>query len=118
MATALFEIERDPVKNVPVISPEQVKEKLSEITVIDVRQPDEFTGELGHIPGAQHSTLQTDLEQHLETLDKENNYVFICRSGNRSGTATQMAESKGFKNVYNMMGGMIAWNAKGFEVEG
>jgi rhodanese-related sulfurtransferase len=113
----VFEVIRDLDKNVPTVNPDQVNEKLSELKIVDVRMPDEFTGELGHIKGASLSTLQTDLDPYLDSLDKDQNYVFICRSGNRSGIATQMAESKGFKHSYNMKGGMIAWKALGFEVQ-
>lgn len=79
-------------------------------TVIDVRGPDEFVGELGHIKGAQLVTLGIDLHNFFETAAKDKNYLFVCRSGGRSTQATLLAKSKGFTNVTNMAGGMIHWN--------
>ncbi|TVQ77471.1 MAG: rhodanese-like domain-containing protein [Bradymonadales bacterium] len=88
-----------------------LKEKLLEVELIDVRQPDELTGELGHIPGARRVTLQTELEKFLPSQDAEKTFVFICRSGGRSSRATEMALSAGLKHSFNLMGGMIRWNA-------
>lgn len=84
--------------------------------VIDVRRPDEFIGELGHIPGARLVTLGPDLDEFLHTHEKQNKILFVCRSGARSGQATQMALSLGFKDVTNMAGGMIRWNEMGFKI--
>ena len=91
-----------------------LKEKL---TLIDVRRPDEYTGELGHVPGATLLTLDF-LPQQINELPKENPLVFICRSGARSARATAFAHEHGFTNVYNMLGGMLLWNQLGLEVEG
>lgn len=99
------------------VSPEETLQKLSQVKIIDVRRPDEFTGELGHIQGARLATLQTDLPKVLESLDKDDTYVFVCRSGGRSTTATSLAQSMGFSSVYNMAGGMISWNRNALPVE-
>lgn len=85
--------------------------------LIDVRRPDEFTGELGHIEGSRLVTLGPDLETELQALDKETTYIFICRSGGRSATATSYAQELGFKSVYNMIGGMLEWNRLGFPIK-
>lgn len=79
-------------------------------TVIDVRGPDEFVGELGHIKGAKLVTLGIELHQFFETAPKDANYLFVCRSGGRSTQAALMAKSKGFTKVTNLAGGMIHWN--------
>ncbi len=83
--------------------------------VIDVRRPDEFTGELGHIEGARLVTLGADLEQFFQGHDKNSKVLFVCRSGARSAQATQLALDHGFKIVANMAGGMIRWNELGFK---
>ncbi len=98
------------------INPKELSEKLSQYKVVDVRRPDEFHAELGHIEGAIFATLETDLDQYLEKLPKDDAYVFVCRSGGRSAAATGLAMSKGFKKVFNMTGGMIAWNREGLKV--
>jgi hydroxyacylglutathione hydrolase len=102
---------------IPELSPSDVKSRQREFKLIDVRRPDEWSGELGHIEGALFATLETDLDAYLNSLSKDDSYVFICRSGGRSGRATELAQAKGFKKVYNMTGGMLAWNAHGFEVK-
>jgi hydroxyacylglutathione hydrolase len=102
---------------VPTVSPKDVQDCANQCKIVDVRRPDEFTGELGHIGGATLSTLETDFEKFIGTLSKDPTYVFVCRSGGRSGEATRIALSKGFKSAYNMQGGMLAWNDFGFKVE-
>lgn len=101
----------------PEVSPQEVQLNQSAVKIIDVRRPDEFTGELGHIEGAELCTLETSLEQQLPQLDKNQIYVFVCRSGARSSRATLMAKSLGIENSFNMFGGMIRWNALGFQIK-
>jgi rhodanese-related sulfurtransferase len=96
---------------IPEIDVDEVQKTASLLRLIDVRRPDEFNNELGHIAGAMLVTLGPDLEEFIESVKDPNELVvFICRSGNRSGTATLMAREFGLKEVYNMTGGMIRWN--------
>lgn len=95
---------------IPTIAPNDVL-KLKDVLLIDVRMPEEFIGELGHIEGAGLTTLGPDLEAFLETGNKQTSIIFICRSGARSGRATAAALALGFEKVYNMDGGMLAWNS-------
>ncbi|MEZ4814630.1 MAG: rhodanese-like domain-containing protein [Bdellovibrionota bacterium] len=99
------------------ISPETLLENKAQLRLIDVRRPDEYSGELGHIAGAELVTLETEFQKLVETWDKEKPIAFICRSGGRSGKATAYAQALGFKEVYNMQGGMLLWNAKALPVE-
>jgi hydroxyacylglutathione hydrolase len=101
----------------PEISPDNLSKTLSSYKLIDVRRPDEFVGELGHIEGASLATLETSLESHLTKLPKDASYVFVCKSGGRSSVATKLALSMGFKNVFNMTGGMLGWNQAGLQVK-
>ncbi len=87
---------------------------LAGYTLVDVRGADEFDGELGHIEGAKLVTLGEELEDYLRSEDKNKKILFICRSGGRSGVATKMAAANGFKDVFNMAGGMLYWNQKKF----
>ena len=87
------------------------------LRLIDVRRPDEFVGELGHIAGAQLVTLGPELEKWMAKADRTEEIVFICRSGGRSGQATLMAKEKGFQFAVNMQGGMIRWNELRFETQ-
>jgi hydroxyacylglutathione hydrolase len=92
------------------VSCENVLAYLSTVQLIDVRGIDEFNGELGHIEGAKLMTLGPELTRFLETTDPNQNIVFVCRSGGRSGRATAESIQKGFKSTYNLLGGMIRWN--------
>lgn len=100
----------------PTITPQDVKEFGAQCQIVDVRRPDEYTGELGHIAGTKLVTLETDLEKYVKTATKDPTYVFVCRSGGRSGEATRMAKAAGLR-AYNMQGGMLAWNELGFKTE-
>ncbi|MBC7456843.1 MAG: rhodanese-like domain-containing protein [Bdellovibrionaceae bacterium] len=80
------------------------------VKLIDVRRPDEFNAELGHIDGAELITLGPDLVQYLNTENKDQEIVFVCRSGGRSGSATFESARMGFKKTMNLTGGMLAWN--------
>ena len=87
------------------------------IQLIDVRRPDEFNGELGHIDGAKLKTLGSELSRFFETADRDAVTVFICRSGARSAAATNESKQLGFESAFNMSGGMLQWNADQFEVK-
>jgi sulfur dioxygenase len=102
---------------IPEITPEDLSLAMSKsewkskpVRLIDVRRPDEYVGEFGHIEGAELVTLGPDLQAMIDAGNPNEAIVFICRSGGRSGQATGYAESKGYKNVFNMRGGMIRWS--------
>jgi hydroxyacylglutathione hydrolase len=109
----VFENKKKTTDGIWEVTPQEVLEKKDQVTIVDVRRPDEFTGELGHIDGAILVTLETEFLNSLPNWDVEDEIVFVCRSGARSGKATSLAQAKGFKNVYNMEGGMILWNELG-----
>ena len=98
------------------VDPKEVLNRKTEVTLVDVRRPEEYTGELGHAPGASLLTLD-QLPEKIETLPQEKPIVFICRSGARSGQATAFAQENGFSEVYNMRGGMLLWNEYGLGTE-
>ncbi len=91
------------------IDPKELAEKLEDVIVVDVRQPDEYSGELGHIPEAKFLVLDF-LEENLHQLPKDKTLVFVCRSGGRSAKACYLASQNGFTNIFNMKGGMLLWN--------
>lgn len=95
---------------IPVTTTKEVHETLGDYTIIDVRRPDEFNGELGHIHSAKLVTLGPELTQFLDHTPRDEKIVFVCRSGGRSGAATEESIKLGFKNTVNMMGGMLKWN--------
>ncbi len=95
---------------------DEVLAKKENLCIVDVRRTDEWTGEFGHIPGARHIILDT-LPDHLVDLPQDGTIVFVCRSGGRSAQATALARSNGFQSVFNMKGGMMAWDAAGYPSE-
>lgn len=95
--------------NVTDVNPTEVLENASQLKLIDVRETDEYIGELGHAKSAELIVLGT-IPEKINTLPKNETIVFICRSGGRSSQAAAFAISKGFTDVYNMRGGMLAWN--------
>ncbi len=87
-----------------------------EVALIDVREPPEFTGELGHVPGATLVPLAT-LAEVATAWDLERDIVLVCRSGGRSARAATELVQRGFQHVYNLRGGMLAWNEAQLPVE-
>src|SRR5277367_6208935 len=78
--------------------------------LIDVREEDEYRGELGHIAGAQLIPLKELPERIGELGDaKGRDIVAICRVGVRSATAAAILTGLGFEHVWNLKGGMIEW---------
>jgi rhodanese-related sulfurtransferase len=76
--------------------------------ILDVRTPEEFASE--HIEKAVNldyysGTFKNDLDQ----LDKNSAYLIYCRSGNRSGNTLNMMKDLDFREVYNMLGGIVNW---------
>jgi len=77
--------------------------------VVDVREPWEHA--MGHIPDTLLMPLG-QLAQRVKELDAERPVAVVCASGNRSQSAALLGQ-KGFKKVYNLIGGMHAWQQAG-----
>ncbi len=97
----------------PVDVPDTVP---AQVTLVDVREPAEFTGELGHIAGAQLVPMAT-VPTAAIGWDRNAEYLIICKSGGRSGMTAQAMLRMGFTKVMNLTGGMLAWNAAGRKIE-
>jgi rhodanese-related sulfurtransferase/rubrerythrin len=77
--------------------------------LLDVRQPEEYEAE--HLPGAKLIPL-ADLGARLSELDPEKPAIVYCAIGGRSRVASQVLAGKGFKEVFNLSGGIKAWNSE------
>ena len=86
-----------------------------EVLLVDVRSPYEYEHD-GHISGSRLLPLPM-LLQRVEELPKNQEIVFVCRSGNRSLVACEQLSRMGFSKVKNFEGGMIAWQMSGFPVQ-
>jgi thioredoxin 1 len=86
---------------------EKIKE-LPNTPIIDVRTPDEFSG--GHLQNAQNIDISdSNFEQQIETLDKSKPVFVYCLSGGRSASAASKMREIGFKEVYELDGGIMKW---------
>ncbi len=97
------------------VSPFEAQKKLNQKPkpfLLDVRQPDEYRS--GHIPGAKLIPLG-ELQTRLKELPKSQEIICVCRSGNRSLSATRQLTGAGY-HVANLNGGMIAWARSGLPV--
>ena len=87
----------------------ELQEQTSESVILDVRTAEEF--ESGYIKGALNMDIRggADFVASIEMLDKSKPYFVYCRSGARSGQACQLMSQMGFSAVYNLDGGVLAW---------
>jgi sulfur dioxygenase len=99
------------------IEPAALEERLGAVQVLDVREPAEFTGPLGHIPGA-HLVPLSELTARSGELDRTRPVVAVCRSGARSAQAAVLLGKARFAQVANLSGGMLRWRGEGYAVEG
>jgi len=98
------------------VEPEWLGDHLAEVEVLDVREPAEWNGDLGRIPGARPLPLG-DLRARVGELPRDRPIVAVCRSGGRSAEASLILEQAGFARAANMSGGMIRWHALGLPTE-
>ena len=91
----------------------------STVSMIDVRDPDEFTGTMGHVTGARNIPL-AELPQRLAELEtlKSESIVLICHTDKRSTKAAVLLTAAGFAQVRVLRRGMVGWNELALTVEG
>ena len=96
-------------------TPRQVKELLerAEIQLIDVREPPEW--EAGRIAGARLVPLG-EVSAQAETISRDQQVVFYCRSGARSAMATEAFSQAGW-DAHNLGGGLLEWEGAGLALE-
>ncbi|MBL7997105.1 MAG: thioredoxin [Candidatus Kapabacteria bacterium] len=93
------------------LAPEAFAKTLKETknaVVLDVRTPDEF--QRGFLQGAMNIDYNSDgFEAGVSALDKSKPYFVYCLSGGRSSSAASYMRKNGFTNVYELKGGVLAW---------
>ena len=88
------------------------KVKDSSVITLDVRTPGEFQS--GHLANAVNIDYEgQNFEGEVNKLDKNKTYAVYCRSGRRSGLATDLMAKDGFKSIFNLEGGIEAWQSAG-----
>jgi len=98
-----------------VVTPVDFKAKSVGQTIIDIRTPEEFAG--GYIEGAININFfdKTFLEQ-VAKLDKNKPVFLYCRSGNRTSSASKKIAELGFKEVYDLQGGISNWSKSNYKI--
>ncbi|MDF1509401.1 rhodanese-like domain-containing protein [Robertmurraya sp. DFI.2.37] len=98
----------EAIKTITTEELEQKIENGEELLLIDVREDEEVAQ--GMIQGAKHIPMG-QIPLHLDKLDKDKEYIFICRSGRRSENVCYYLQEQGYK-VRNMVGGMLEWSGE------
>jgi len=104
---------KDPFERIDVDKAKAMLDK-GDVMLIDVREPQEWAQ--GRIPNAKLVPLMTLMSNPREVVP-EGHVIFHCAEGIRSALACEVAAAIGRKDIYNMEGGIKAWEAKGYPVE-
>ena len=111
----IFSCNGQPSKNIENVVAEVFAKKISETPnaqILDVRTPDEFNAE--HIENAINiDWFGANFVTNAQKLDKSKPLFVYCKSGSRSSNAAKKLEELGFKNIYQLEGGILKWNAAG-----
>ncbi len=103
------------------LAPHDVRARLARPSpplLLDVREPDEFSGELGHIAGSVLVPLKELPSRAAEFAPfKQREVIVVCRAGVRSTTAAALLTGLGFEHVANLKGGMLDWAEAKLPVE-
>ncbi len=102
------EMETKPL-DIPEITPKELKTRLDrgdDIYILDVREPHEY--QICNLRG--HLIPLGDLPKRVSELDSSREIVAHCRSGKRSADAVQFLTQAGFRKIWNLKGGILAWS--------
>jgi len=93
------------------IQPDKASKKAQDenVKLIDIRTKSER--EKSHIPDSKH--IQE--KETLEELDRNYTYILYCQSGNRSSGTVKFLYNNGFRDIYNLKGGIQAWEEEGLK---
>jgi glyoxylase-like metal-dependent hydrolase (beta-lactamase superfamily II)/rhodanese-related sulfurtransferase len=101
----------------PELGPAWVATHRSELTILDVRSPEELQGPDGCIAGSLNIPLP-ELEQRRREIPAGSPVVVVCHSGSRSALATQQLLKAGLSEVANLRGGLSRWSDEGYPLAG
>ncbi len=103
-------------KNISATEFQQIINSKKDVVVLDVRTLEEVAA--GAIEGSTHLDIyDPKFKQTLEGMDKDKPVMVYCAVGGRSAQAMQMIKKMGFKEVYNLSGGIRAWQNEGKPVK-
>jgi len=104
-------------RSASVLTPAELRDRLDRgdaVELLDVRETPEFAAK--RIAGARLLPLG-ELERHRFELDRARPVVCVCRSGKRSARAAEKLIALGFTDVYQLDGGLLAWEQAGLPLE-
>jgi rhodanese-related sulfurtransferase len=113
LETAESEIPLALPDTVDVATVSEVRER-DDVVVLDVREQWEY--DEGHIPGVTLIPM-AEIADRIDEVPTDKTIIVTCRSGNRSGQVTDYLRQQGYDDVHNMEGGILAWEAAGYDVE-
>ena len=101
--------EPEIAQGTPSITPKNLEARLArkDVVVVDVREPHER--EIAHIPGSKLVPLN-EVAARAHELPMNEDIVLYCRSGARSARALEFLQTLGFKRLWNLEGGILAWS--------
>lgn len=103
--------------NVSAADAYDIMQSRQDPVIIDVRTRQEY--QAGHLDGAINlDYYSSGFLDRLKALNKNNTYIVYCRKGIRGGIALEMMRSLGFKEVYNILGGLALWAEEGWPMMG
>lgn len=105
------EATKNQTKNPTLLTPAQLNSRQNQLMIIDVRGMLEYW--MGHIPGAQ----RLNRGRILKEIPQDQAIAITCISGHRSAIAAQWLVSQGYSQVYNLQGGLLAWQGAGYPVQ-
>lgn len=97
--------------NPVLLTPAQLKSRQNQLLVVDVRGWLEYW--LGHIPGARRYSRN----RILQDIPKNQAIAVTCLSGHRSAIVAHWLIAQGYRQVYNLQGGLLAWQGAGYTVQ-
>ena len=93
------------------LTPAQLHDRKDQTLVIDIRGWLEYW--MGHVPGAQSMSPN----QIVKKIPKDQSIILTCLSGHRSAMAAQQLARQGYQKLYNLQGGLMAWQGSGYPVK-
>ncbi len=118
----LVVLERRPAGDLKQISPEELHARIargdSTLVLLDVRTPEEYFGETGHLERSLLIPVQ-ELKARMPELEGYRGKIIVayCRTGRRSSQAADMLRAEGF-SVLNLTGGITSWSERMLPVTG
>ncbi len=98
-------------KNPVSLTPSQLQSRQDQLLVVDIRGWFEYW--IRHISGAQRFSH----DRILKEIPKDRAIALTCLSGHRSTLAAQRLVAQGYSQVYNLQGGLLAWQGAGYAVQ-